>query len=230
MEAYSFHTTITPCYAWHCLSLIWLVSCLVSSLPSKGSQANIHQGFVTRCYGGVKDATLTLQSIHSLIRSQTDVMDDVSAWVPMQWLASSASLDNSIYTTHCAWSHRINIWACLPFSRGAFGAFSEFITPRGRCLCSSLFSVSKITFRPSCRRVAYSARLKSKDLHLGDNRCLICAVMWDEVKADRETVMNLYKNVLSSTTTEPGGMHTMNYFHPFYFFTIIIPIHVCQLQ
>lgn len=144
--------------------------------------------------------------------------------------ASSASLDNSIYTTHCAWSHRINIWACLPFSRGAFGAFSEFITPRGRCLCSSLFSVSKITFCPSCRRVAYSARLKSKDLHLGDNRCLICAVMWDEVKADRETVMNLYKNVLSSMTTEPGGMHTMNYFHPFYFFTIIIPIHVCQLQ
>lgn len=66
------HTTVTPCYAWHCLSLIRQVSCLVSSLPSKGSQANIHHGFVPHCYGGVKDATVTLQSIHSLtIRSQT---------------------------------------------------------------------------------------------------------------------------------------------------------------
>lgn len=78
------HTTVTPCYAWHCLSLIRLVSCLVSSLPSEGSQANIHEGFVPRCYGGVKDTTLTLQSIHSLIRPQTDVMDDVPAGVPMQ--------------------------------------------------------------------------------------------------------------------------------------------------
>ena len=32
----------------------------------------------------------------------------------------SASLDVSIYTTHCVWSHRINIWACLLFSRGHF--------------------------------------------------------------------------------------------------------------
>lgn len=78
------HTTVTPCYAWHCLSLIRLVGHPVSSLPSKGSQANTHQGFVSRRYGGVKDATLTLQSIHSLIRSQTDVMDDASAGVPMQ--------------------------------------------------------------------------------------------------------------------------------------------------
>lgn len=32
--------------------------------------------------------------------------------------ASSASLDNSIYWTHCVWSHCINIVACSVFSRG----------------------------------------------------------------------------------------------------------------
>lgn len=86
MPAYSLHTTITPCYAWHCLSLIRLVGCLAPPVPRKGSQANIHRVFVPGCYGGVKDATLTLQSIRSLIRSQADVMDGASAWVPMQWV------------------------------------------------------------------------------------------------------------------------------------------------
>lgn len=123
--------------------------------------------------------------------------------------ACSASPDNSIYTTHRAWSHHINMWARFPFSRGICD-FVQIrgvsVTPHRRCPCSGFFSVSKITFCPSCRRVAYSARLKCKDLHLGDNRWLICAVMWDEVKADRETVMNLSKIVPSSTTTEPGGL------------------------
>lgn len=79
MAAYSLHTTITPCYAWHCLSLIRLVGCLAPPVPRKGSQANIHRVFVPGRYGGVKDATLTLQSIRSLIRSQADVMDGASA-------------------------------------------------------------------------------------------------------------------------------------------------------
>lgn len=45
--------------------------------------------------------------------------------------------------------------------------------------------------------------------------------MWDEVKADRETVMNLSKIVLSSTSTEPGGLqpfcqlpaHVLHFIH-----------------
>lgn len=45
----------------------------------------------------------------------------------------------------------------------------------------------------STRVGAYSARLKSKALQLEDNRCLICAVMCDEVEADRGTVMNLFE-------------------------------------
>ncbi len=84
---------------------------------------------------------------------------------------------------------------------------------------SVFFFVNRVTFRLSRRRAAaYSARLRSKDLHLEDNRCLICAVMWDEVKADRETVMNLYEmSCPALPQSQVACNHTMNYFHPFYF-------------
>ena len=101
----------------------------VSSLPSKGSQANIHQGFVPHCYGGVKDTTVTLESIHSLIRSQADLMDGVSATVPLQWppCLRLAPLDNSIYKTLCFWSHCINILACFLLCFFYFQANSEWV-------------------------------------------------------------------------------------------------------
>lgn len=57
---------------------------------------------------------------------------------------------------------------------------------------------------PSSRGAAEPARLESKDLHLGANRWLICAVIYDEVKADGETVMNLYKNLLSRAARRYG--------------------------
>lgn len=80
-----------------------------------------------------------------------------------------------------------------------------------------LFFVNMITFCLSCTRVgAYSARLKSRDLQLEDNRCLICSVMCDEVEADSGTVMNLYKNVLSSISTEPGGVPPCYDLYPFF--------------
>lgn len=107
--------------------------------------------------------------------------------------ASSAFADNSIYTTHCAWSQCIYTWACVLLLWLLWLIHCEFFTPHRRYLHSSSLCVSKITFRPTCWRVAYSARLKTQDLHLEDNRCLICAVMWDEVNADGETVMNLYE-------------------------------------
>lgn len=97
----------------------------------------------------------------------------------------------------------------------------------------------RITFYLSCRRVAaYSARLRSKDLQLEDNRCLICAVMWDEVKADRGTVMNLYEmSCPALSQSQAACNHAMDHFLPFnFFFTLTLghpkPLasHVCQLQ
>lgn len=132
MGMYSFHTTITPCYAWHCLSLIRLVSCLVSSLPSKGSQANLHQGSVPHCHAGVKDATLTLQSIRSLITSHTDVMDDVSARVPMQWLVLRLALplQTTPYTQHIVLGHNALTFEPVSHLAGPFVALYKF----GVCL------------------------------------------------------------------------------------------------
>lgn len=99
--------------------------------------------------------------------------------------------------------------------------------------------MSRITFCLSCRGVAaYPARLRSKDLHLEDNRYLICAAMWDEVKADKETVMNLYEmSCPALTQSQVACNRIMNYFHPFYFFLTItlghpklLNLHLCQLQ
>lgn len=188
----------------------------VSSLPSKGSQANIHQGFVPHCYGGVKDTTVTLGSIHSLIRSQADLMDGVSATVPLQWppCLRRAPLDNSIYKTLCFWSHCINILACflLCFFTSKL-IQSEFLYTAWKS--SVFFFANRVTFCPSCGRVA--ARLKSKDLQLEDNRCLICAVMWDEVKADRGTVMNHYEmSCPALPQSQVSCNHSVNHFHSFY--------------
>lgn len=98
-----------------------------------------------------------------------------------------------------------------------FASNSEFITTHGRCPCRTAFFVNSITFCLSRRRVgAYSARLKSKDLQLEDNRCLICAVMCDEVKADRGTVMNLYEmSCPVLLQSQVACNHSMNYFHFF---------------
>lgn len=79
--------------------------------------------------------------------------------------------------------------SCRAGAPATFTSCCEYIT---RTLVrSQLLSVQQ----PSVwhRRVAYSARLVTKDLHLGDNHSIIGAVMWDEVKADRETVMYLYQ-------------------------------------
>lgn len=97
--------------------------------------------------------------------------------------------DNSIYRTQRNWSHR------FPPSLGCVDSTAYWQTvhytewERFQSL-----PWSRITLCLSCRRVgAYSARLSSKDPQLEDNRCLICAVMCDEVKADRGTVMNLHE-------------------------------------
>lgn len=134
--------------------------------------------------------------------------------------ASSACLDNSIYRIHCVWSHCINIWACSLFNRGVltFRANSEWIHyPEWKKFVLQVLLWSRITFCLCCRRVgAYSARLRSKDLQLEDNRCLICAVMWDEVKADRGTVMNLYEmSCPALLQSQVSCNHIIDHFYPF---------------
>lgn len=62
--------------------------------------------------------------------------------------------------------------------------------------------------------------------------------MWDEVKADKETVMNLYEmSCPALTQSQVACNRIMNYFHPFYFFLTItlghpklLNLHLCQLQ
>lgn len=105
VAAPSLHTTMAPCYAWHCLSLIRLVVRRGSSLPRKrAARQTLTKSLCPAATAELNTPLLyyslyVRSSAHGLLR----VMDDASTRVPHAAagsvsLASSASRDNSIHT------------------------------------------------------------------------------------------------------------------------------------
>lgn len=107
VAAPSLHTTMAPCYAWHCLSLIRLVVHRGSTLPRK--RAARQTLTKSLCPAATAELNTPLLYYSLYVRSSAHglcVMDDASARVPHAAAgsvssASSASRDNSIHThTH----------------------------------------------------------------------------------------------------------------------------------
>lgn len=193
-SVFSLHTTVTPRSARRCSSL----GRLASSFAERG-QPGKHPPRPRD--GGVKDATPPShdsQCIQSSDRRRT--------WWMMRLLEClrsdpvSASRDNSIHAhnTLCFGHIALTFWA--PRFLFFIPPFLRLIQSEGGYRLLPLFA-NRVTFCPSRgRAAAYSTRLRSEDLQLEDNRCLICAVMWDEGKADGGTVMNLYERSCPALT------------------------------